>query len=104
MADQIPMVTNAPEPHTRVIDSDINKLPKVWQKEYIGKSSDISIGDIITIYTENMYGVAPYDIGEILKNLYMWCKTSNGESLSLAYEHMYHLYRYLYGDNARNLK
>lgn len=85
------------ESHVRMMPEDFESLPSVWRPDYIDPKSDISIGDIIAIYTDSVTGVAAYEVGEILKYLYHWCKIGDPTELRSAYEHMYHMAKYLYG-------
>lgn len=88
------------EVHTRMMPDEFDNLPFVWRKDYIAPGDaehlNISIGDVIALYTEHVTGVAGYDVGRILEELYKWCKSGDPQALQRSYEFMYHINRYLY--------
>ena len=93
----IPVPTK--EAHVRMMPEDYESVPFVWRNDYIAPGAtnkDISIGDVIAIYTNYVQGAAAYDVGEVLNFLYRWCKTGDPQDLQRAYEFMYHLSKYLY--------
>lgn len=95
-----PLITEA---HVRMMPEDYDRLPYLWRNDYIDPDSDISLGDIIAVFTDSVTGVAAYEVGEILYRLYRWCKIGEPGQLTRSYEHMYHLTKYLYDANIGKL-
>lgn len=101
--DEDSSVITMKEAHVRLLPEDYENLPYVWRNDYISPNSKISVGDIIAIFTDGVTGVSAFEVGEILYHLYKWCKMPEPSELTRAYEHMYHLAKYLYDSNTGRL-